>query len=239
MMSGAKPHFLPGGAPAREPVHQTALPPAEPDRESGFTLVELMVTILVVGIMAGAILGVFVTTLRTFSTGQVRMQNQDDARLAMNQVTRYLRMASASESITTTRSDAIEVAAAQDVVFYADLDGDGVVEKLRYYTSGTTLRMQTAEPNMADLPPTYPDIYDTDAEVIQGGVRNGTTALFRYYRAGESTPMTLTNTFDLREEIAVIEITLYVNEVPELSRSNVRLVSRVLIRQRYDGGLMQ
>ncbi len=206
--------------------------------QSGLTLIELMVTILVVGVMAGGILGVFVTTLRTFSTGQVRMQNQDEARLAMNQMTRYLRMASASESITTTRSDAIAVAGAQDVVFYADIDGDGVVEKGRYYLSGTTLRMQTAEPNMGDSPPTYP-AFNTSGEVVREAVRNGGTAIFRYYREGESVPMTSTNTFDLREEIALIEVTLYVNEVPELSRSNVRLVSRVLIRQRYDGGLTQ
>jgi prepilin-type N-terminal cleavage/methylation domain-containing protein len=206
------------------------------DREAGLTLIELMVTILVVGIMAAGILGVFVTTLRTFSTGQVRMQNQDEARLAMNQMTRYLRMASASESITTTRSDAVEAATPQEVVFYADIDGDGVVEKVRYYLSGTTLRMQTAEPNMAAVPPTYPT-YSTTGEVIREGVRNGSTAIFRYYQAGATSPMSLTNTFDLRETIALIEITLYVNEVPALSRSNVRLVSRVLIRQRYDGGL--
>jgi len=184
----------------------------------------MMVTILVVGIMASGILSVFVTTLRTFSTGQVRMQNQDEARLAMNQMTRYLRMASASESITTTRSDAIETAAPQEVVFYADIDGDGIAEKVRYYLSGTTLRMQTAEPNMAAVPPTYPE-YSTTGEVIREGVRNGSTALFNYYAAGGTSPMSVTNTFDLRETISLVDITLYVNEVPELSRSNVRLVS--------------
>jgi prepilin-type N-terminal cleavage/methylation domain-containing protein len=233
-MSAAHPHQNAGNALRR--VAGLRLDSDGP--QSGLTLIELMVTILVVGIMAGGILGVFVTTLRTFSTGQVRMQNQDEARLAMNQMTRYLRMASASESITTTRSDAIAVAGAQDVVFYADIDGDGVVEKGRYYLSGTTLRMQTAEPNMGDSPPTYP-AFNTSGEVVREAVRNGGTAIFRYYREGESVPMTSTSTFDLREEIALIEVTLYVNEVPELSRSNVRLVSRVLIRQRYDGGLTQ
>jgi prepilin-type N-terminal cleavage/methylation domain-containing protein len=218
-----------------------AAPQQDPGRaESGLSLIELMVTILVAGIMAAAILGVFVTTLRTFSTGQVRMQNQDDARLALSQMSRYLRMASASETyrgMTTTQSDAIEVAAPQDLVFYADLDGDGIVEKARYYLSGTSLRMQTAEPNMAASPPTYPTAFSTTGEVIREGVRNGSTALFHYYRKGESAPMSSTDTFALREEIALVDLTLYVNEVPELSRSNVRLETRVQIRQRYDGGL--
>jgi prepilin-type N-terminal cleavage/methylation domain-containing protein len=206
--------------------------------ESGLTLIELMVTAMVVGIMAGAILGVFVTTLRTFSTGQVRMQNQDAARLAMNQMTRYIRMASASESMTTTRSDAVETAAPQELVFYADVDGDGYTEKGRYYLTGTTLLMQTAQPNLDVTPRTYA-AYDSAGEIVRQGVRNGNTPIFQYYTAGGSTPMSSTNTFDLRETISLIEITLYVNEVPELSRSNVRLVSRVLIRQRYDGGLNQ
>ena len=210
--------------------------------QAGFTLVELMVTILVAGILAAAVLAVFTSVLRTFSTSQIRMQNQDQARLAMNQLTRYLRMSSVSESITTTRSDAIQVAGPQEIVFYTDLDGDGAAEKTRYYLSGTTLFMQTAEPVMTDAPPTYAP-YSSTGEIIRTGVRNGVTPIFRYYRldsaTGELVLMTSTNTFDLREQILSVECTLYVNDSPELTDSAVRLASRVQIRQRYNGGLSQ
>ncbi|MCZ7663911.1 MAG: prepilin-type N-terminal cleavage/methylation domain-containing protein [Thermoleophilia bacterium] len=97
----------------------------------GFTLIELLVTMMVAAIMAAAILGIYSSALHTFAAQQVRIQNQDDARLAINQMSRYLRMAASSASNQTTRSDAIAYAQAQDVVFYADLDGDGDTDKAR------------------------------------------------------------------------------------------------------------
>lgn len=205
----------------------------------GFTLVELLVTMLVAGIMLASILSVLISITRTAATEQVRVQNQDDARLALSQITRYVRMASSSMSNTTTITDSIADASAADLVFYADIDGDGQTEKTRYYVSGTTLRMQTAEPNMGQSPPTY-SAYETDAIIIPG-VRNGATPVFRYYRydsgSGSLVEMSSTSTAAERRDIMAVGIELVVNEVPELDRGDVRLESRAQIRQRFVGGL--
>lgn len=207
--------------------------------EDGFTLVELLVTMLVAGIMMGGILTLFVNLTRAVATEHVRIQNQDDARLALNQITRYVRMASSSMSNMTSITDSLATTDTTDIVFYADIDGDGQTEKNRYYLSGTALRMQTAEPNMAQSPPTYTS-YQTDGIIIDG-VRNGSTPIFRYYRYDQSTTSlvetTSPSTAAQRREIVAVDVTLIVNEVPELDRGNARLESRVQIRQRYDGGL--
>ena len=226
------PHAWP--APGQAPLAGTP-PPAG----GGFTLIELLVTMMVAAIMAAAILGIYSSALHTFAAQQVRIQNQDDARLAINQMSRYLRMAASSEANLTTRSDAIAYAQAQDIVFYADLDGDGDTDKARYYLSGLALRMQTAAPDMSQAPPVYP-AYQTDAVIIEG-VRNGAAPLFRYSTydegAGSLVPLASTSTFDDREKILAVDISLVVNEIPELTASSIELDTRVQIRQRYDGGL--
>lgn len=207
--------------------------------EAGFTLVELLVVMVVAGILSAAIVGMFVSATRTFAAQEIRLRSQDDARLATNQLTRYLRMASSSASNQTSRSDSIETAAPQEIVFYSDLDGDGYTEKVRYYLSAGTLKMQTASPNLSSKPPTYPP-YQTDGEVIRG-VRNADTPAFHYYRYDQTTKtlveMTSTSTPDQREQIVAIDIHLVVNEAPELAASDVTLDARAQIRQRYDGGL--
>lgn len=200
---------------------------------------ELLVTMLVAGILVVGILGILMSVSRTVVTEHVRIQNQDDARLALNQITRYVRMTSSSMSNISTITDSIATASVTDIVFFADIDGDGQTEKTRYYLSGTALRMQTSEPNMDQSPPTYPS-YQTDGVIIDG-VRNGSTPIFRYYRYDQSTASlvetTSASTPAQRGEIVAVDVTLIVNEVPELDHGNVRLESRVQIRQRYDGGL--
>jgi prepilin-type N-terminal cleavage/methylation domain-containing protein len=210
-------------------------------RQGGFTLVELVLAMALALIVVGAGLGVYISTLYSFSDSQARIQNQDDARTGINQVTRYLRMACSSASNRTTLSDAVETAGTAEIVFYADLDGDGVAEKARYYLSGTTLKMQTVNPNLAASPPTYP-AYTSNGVVIQNGVVNGSAPVFTYYYyddvssnlAAFSSPPT--TSIDKRKVLAV-KISLVVNESPRRARGPVSVSTLVQIRQRFDGGL--
>jgi prepilin-type N-terminal cleavage/methylation domain-containing protein len=206
----------------------------------GFTLVELLVVILLVGILAGAMLGLYVGLVRSFAASGNRIVNQDDARLAVNGVARYIRMATSSASNLTTVSDAINYARPQELVMYADINGNGKPDKVRLYLSGLTLKMSTVAPNMSTSPPSYP-AYTTDGVIILNGVRNGSAAIFTYYQY-DSTQNNLlvisnpTTAVDLGKIVAV-GMTLYVNEVPKLNAGNVQLDSLTQIRQRYNGGL--
>jgi prepilin-type N-terminal cleavage/methylation domain-containing protein len=209
-------------------------------RERGFTLIELLVVILVSAVVAVAVLAAFSSLSGGFHEQGVRMQNQDDARTAINQMTRYIRMATSSADNLTTQSNAIATALPQDIEFYCDVDGDGVAEKVRYYLDGITLLMQTAEPVwITGTSPhwQYP-AYETDGVVIQDAVRNGVAAVFSYYRYASGVLQQFTPaTAGDRMAIATVSISVTVNEKPELANGNVVLATDVQIRQRYEGGL--
>jgi hypothetical protein len=169
------------------------------------------------------------------------MMNQDDARTAINQMARYLRMATSSADSQSTASNAIAVALPQEVVFYCDVDGDNVSEKVRYYLASSILRSQTEDPAWVTSPTPgwYYDGYESDGVVIENRVRNESLPMFKYYRYGGSGALeAFTPSSDsLRENIVAIGITIKVGERPDLAARDVELTTQVQIRQRYEGGL--
>jgi prepilin-type N-terminal cleavage/methylation domain-containing protein len=218
-------------------------------REDGFTLVELLVVVLLGGILSAAIIGVLLSLSGVFNSQGVRIQNQDDARTAINQVSRYIRMATSSADNQTSQTNSVLTALPQDLEFYCDLDGDGVAEKARYYLSGTSLKMQTVEPTWVLTPSphwTYPT-YTTGGVVVQNAIRNGSSAVFRYYKNVSGTTTTslefpglqefTPSTAALKQQVVTIRISLTVNDQPALAKGNVQLATNVEIRQRYEGGL--
>jgi prepilin-type N-terminal cleavage/methylation domain-containing protein len=216
--------------------------------QRGFTLIEMLVVMLLLGVVVAAMLTFYLGIARSFADTSNRIVNQDDARTAMNQLTRYIRMACSSDSNLTSFSDAVAVASPQELVFYADLDGDGQADKVRFYLSGQTMRMATVAPDLSTSPPTYP-AYTLDGVVVMDGITNGTTPIFTYYQmnpayltnpiASNDTLVVLSNptTDSDRRKILAVGLTLYVNEAPELSKGSVKLESLAQIRQRYNGGL--
>ncbi len=215
----------------------------------GFTVIELVVVCLIAGILGAAILGIYEGLVKSWADTSHRIVNQDDARIAINEISRYLRMAESSESNLTSNSDAIALASASELVFYADIDGNGMADKVRYYidSDGTTLRMATLPPDTSTTPPTYSTVYATNGVVIMKGVQDN--HLFKYYKlnpAYVTNPIPSNDTLvlinnpttaaDLRSIVAV-DISLAINETPGVPKANVMLDTRVQIRQRYNGGL--
>jgi prepilin-type N-terminal cleavage/methylation domain-containing protein len=205
----------------------------------GFTLVELLVTVVLVSVVGVAILMLFSSLTGVFYTQGARIQNQDDARTAINQISRYIRAATSSADNMTTQSDAIALALPQEMVLYCDVDSDvnALADKVRYYLQGTTLRMQTVAPVLgsgSDPHYTYP-AYTTDGILVQDAIRNGTQAVFTYYRydGGAVVPFTPVTAAD-RENIVTVAISLTINERPDLAKGAVVLATDVQIRQRYE-----
>ena len=201
---------------------------------------ELLVVIVLAGILSGAIVGVLLSVSGVFDSQGARIQNQDDARTAINQVARFIRMATSSADNQTSQTNSIATALPQDLEFFCDLDGDGTSEKARYYLSGTTLKMQSVKA-VWELTPsphwTYPS-YTTDGVVVQNAVRNGANPVFRYYRNVSGALQEFTpSTAALRQQVVTIGVSLTVNEKPNVALGNVQLATTVEIRQRYTGGL--
>lgn len=71
-------------------------------------------------------------------------------------------------------------AATSSVTFYANINGDSAVEKVRYYISENTIYRGVTEPGGS--PPTYAGQPEATTLVVDN-IRNGTTPLFRYFDA--------------------------------------------------------
>jgi prepilin-type N-terminal cleavage/methylation domain-containing protein len=209
--------------------------------QRGFTLIELTMVVLLASMISVAVLLMLQGTSNVFNSQEVRMLNQDDARTAINQVARYLRMATDSADNQSTVSNAIALANPQEVVFYCDVDGDKVSEKVRYYLANSILRSQTEDPEWVTSPTPgwHYGSYDTDGVVIENRVRNASDPMFTYYRYNGSGALETfsPSTDSLREKIVAIGITIKVGERPDLAAKDVELTTQVQIRQRYEGGL--
>lgn len=208
--------------------------------QRGFTVVEVLTVVVVLAIVSVAVLAIFSGLGGLFHSQETRIQNQDDARTAMNQVARFIRMATSSADNMTSQSNAVLTASEQDIEFYCDLDGDDTADKVRYYLDGSTLKMQSVAPVELEDEPyyEYPE-YDTDGIVVQEAIRNGTDPVFTYFYyinpgvLAEFTPVTAAD----RQKIVTVSISLVVNAEPELAKGDVALATDVQIRQRYVGGV--
>lgn len=218
-----------------------ALPRTHTRGKEGFTLVELLVVMMVAGIVAAAILALYAAAFRTTADQTVRMQNQDSVRLAIYEMSRYIRAACSSDANLTSLSDSLLLAEPQELVLFVDLDQDGSAEKVRYYVTDGTLRMQTTPADRSDIPPTYPDEHETESLVILDGVQNGEDSIFTYFGCDEQTTslyeIPAPHTDAARRAVVVVGIRLVVNERPEIARGAAEMSTRVQIRQRYNGGL--
>jgi prepilin-type N-terminal cleavage/methylation domain-containing protein len=94
----------------------------------GFTLIEIVVTIAITGILAGVFVNFFSLGAETFSLVANSQEVNQNKRIVLERMGREIRQAG-SLTITSTT----------DIVFSADIDETGIDEAIRYFLSGTDL----------------------------------------------------------------------------------------------------
>jgi prepilin-type N-terminal cleavage/methylation domain-containing protein len=102
--------------------------PAQEHRDSGFTLVEMLVAMVILGALGS----VFLTTVfgaETSAKGTSSEQDlNEEARLALNRMARELRQADALTSVLNPDGTAYDSSAITAVTFTADFNGDGCID---------------------------------------------------------------------------------------------------------------
>lgn len=103
--------------------------------ETGFSLTELMVVCAILPIILGAAYLVFTTMSGNYSSISAQSEATSEAQRAMDTMVREIRQAQE----TTTGGGALAIAQPDRCAFYADMDRDGVPERITYYVDGTDL----------------------------------------------------------------------------------------------------
>ncbi len=107
---------------------------SHPFDRKGFTLVELLVAMAVVGVVLGAIYGIFISSNRSYHTQDSVAEAQQGVRLGLAFMVRNMRMAGldpigpANDSVDG-HGAGIKEATSAKIRFTADMDLDGTIEE--------------------------------------------------------------------------------------------------------------
>ena len=147
------------------------------NNNNGFTLLEILIgsaiaITLVMGVM-----------FLQFTLGETQLEtfrnyvNTSEADAVTSKFVREIRTSKQSDN----GAYPLEILSDFEIVFYSDIDYDGLVEKVRYTLIDTVLEKGITEPS--GDPIEYPPANETVATISEN-VRNGAEPLFYYYNSG-------------------------------------------------------
>ena len=178
--------------------------------KKGFTLIEMLITMSILVIMIGAVIAFFILLYREQATDIIRIRRISVASQAIKKMSLEIRKINRAENAAFPIEDAQE----QTLVFYSDVDNDGMTEKIRYALFGTELKKMITEPTGGD-PYVYsePDVSDPNnyPVIIASDVVNGANPVFRYYNknyTGSGDPLPLMDPVGSPVRVNVTEIKL-------------------------------
>ena len=141
--------------------------PVTRDRESGFTLVEMLVVVVLLGVVGAVATTAMIRALKTTDSGQARVYGLADVQKAVERMSRELRAADPLQTMTATTVS-------------ARVYRNGKCDQYTYALVGTEIR-QTVERLTPD-----PGPWNECSSVLGSGV---TTVLARDISNGAGTPL--------------------------------------------------
>lgn len=196
----------------------------------GVTLVELIVAIAIFSIVSIAI-GNFISDIyRNNSYASGSLQASQDGRSILRPMVNEIR----TMTLGANGSYPIALAGTSTIIFYTDIDADGVTERVRYFLQNDELRKGVIEASG------NPIGYTSGTEslsTLARAVRNSTTTnLFEYYDSeysGSSTTSALSFPIDI-PSVRLIKIDLVLDADPNRSPTPRSYTTQVNIRNLKD-----
>lgn len=188
-------------------------------KHNGFTVIELMFA-MAVGTIAVFIFSAYLSR----SSRAIRFVDEfttavDNAKEGINALNLEIRETKNADN----GQFAIKTAEPQSLIFYGDVDNDGVAERIHYFKTGTNFKRGIIEPT--GTPATYGEV-DEQITLISQYVENKDLAIFTYYDENNNqltNPISLTN-------IRLIHTYLEINVTPERAPDNYILENNLHLR---------
>ncbi len=192
-------------------------------KQFGFTLIEIM-TAIGIFILASTILWSFI--VNSYKVQNFSMEQADaitEAQRGVETLVKELREALPGDN----GAYPVELADAQNIIFYADFDRDNAIEKVHYWLTGSDLKKGVTEPSGSPL--TY-NPANEQVKTISRYVRNNSIPVF-IYRDGDYASLATPADPDA---VKLVHIYLKINVVPTRAPMNYDLESDVVLRNLKD-----
>jgi type II secretory pathway pseudopilin PulG len=195
---------------------------------SGFTLVEIMVSFLITLFIAGAALEILKNSINTNNALTINLNSQGEIRNAFKLMSAGIRSASPS----SLGAYPIVSAGTSSLSYYSDIDGDSLKEQVRYFLSGDTLKKGIIKPSGNPL--TYNQANEKISPLLNN-LTNTSTPIFKYYDSSYdgatdslSYPINIT-------DIRLIKITAMINQNPDkFPAAIMEFITQISIRNLKD-----
>ena len=187
--------------------------------KKGMTLIEVMVASFIIVLLSG-MLSVLIT--KTFFVNRYTIEqglNISAIESSLKNFSKYLREARQSDA----GAYLIDSASDFELIFYADVDDDPVIERVHYFLENNQLKIGTSDPS--GFPVVYP-VEDEEVKIVGNGITNNAEQpIFYYYN--QDYPTDIENNPLLSpvspEEIGLIKIDVYANTNPDHVPENSRM----------------
>ncbi len=196
--------------------------------KKGFTLVELLVSLGIISLIVFALSNFQRDTFTLNFTLQSSLNAQLDARRVVKVMVAELRKVVPS----AVGSYPIESPSTTSVTFYSDVDSNGVIDRVRYYLTGTTIRKGVITPSGSPL--TYNPANEVVTNLINNVVSSSTLPVFQYYSSSyDGTTAPLATPVDI-PSIRLVKISVIIDNDPNKSPTQIVVTSSVSLRNLKD-----
>lgn len=196
-------------------------------KSRGITLTEMLIAVAVFAVISIAV-GNFGVGIFNFNlAAQTNLGAQSDGRRILKTITTELRSASSS----SLGGYPIESVSTSTLVFYSDINNDGLKERIRYFLQGVELRKGVITPTGNPL------VYNSNNEVVSilvHDVVNGSNPIFEYYDENyDGTTNSLPYPVQTND-IRLIKITLSLDKDQNKAPGPISVTSQVTLRNLKD-----
>jgi prepilin-type N-terminal cleavage/methylation domain-containing protein len=175
----------------------------------GFSVIEVLIAAAVFSVLIFVVASLRTNVDTLSNLVSQKLQSRQDIDRAMEQMVTEIRSAAPSSQ----GAYPIDEATTSTLVFYSDVDSDGLFERIRYTVGTTTLDRGVTKPSGTPL--AYATSSETVSTLVSSLTRTTSSNVFTYYGedyTGTEDPLPATST--LPSAVRLVRVTLYVDVRP-------------------------